>query len=100
MLFLDAIRSEDCFLMKNDRGDGQGKQGDSKHYLGARWHRQANRKAVENCAMRAQVSKVEETQKACGSDSKLARPEKACHDWFLSRRPTLLTPERRKAWSR
>ncbi|SDJ40223.1 glycosyltransferase family 2 protein [Salipiger marinus] len=100
VLFHYAIRSEDCFLMKNDRGDGQGKRGEIKYHLGSHWHRMANRNDVEERAMLSHVPKLSETLAEWRSDPELARLEKACQDWFLSRRAKVLTPERRKAWSR
>ena len=42
-LFHYAVKSTDVFAMKQDRGDGQGKQGDTKYRPGSRWHRLANR---------------------------------------------------------
>lgn len=33
----NAVRSRDVFLMKNDRGNGQGNVSDND-YLGSRWH--------------------------------------------------------------
>lgn len=42
-----AIRSQDSFLARETRGDGQGKDG-SKYRLGSRWHKIANRNDVED----------------------------------------------------
>ena len=43
-----AVKSRDIFALKNDRGDGQGKQGETKYHLGSNWHRTANRNEAED----------------------------------------------------
>lgn len=41
-LFHYAVKSQDCFLLKNQRGDGQGNNGHNKYHLNSRWHVRAN----------------------------------------------------------
>ncbi|WP_323770514.1 glycosyltransferase family 2 protein [Antarctobacter sp.] len=99
-LFHYAIRSEDCFLMKNDRGDGQGRQGDTKYHLNSPWHRKANRNEVEEPWLADRVPALRETLAEWRADPAIATAEKACQDWFNDSRARLLTPQNRAAWTR
>ena len=98
-LFHYGVRSEDVFLMKNHRGDGQGKHS-NKYHLGSDWHRTANRNDVENPALRAALPAVKARLAEWRADPEVARLERACRDWFRARCADILTPERRAAWSR
>ncbi|MGH1355831.1 MAG: glycosyltransferase family 2 protein [Thalassovita sp.] len=95
-----ATRSQDLFLMKNDRGDGQGKLGDNKYHLGSKWHRTANRNDVPDTAILRHWLDTEKRLSKLRSAPSIAAAETACHSWFLNRRATLLTPMRRAAWTR
>ncbi|KUF12666.1 hypothetical protein AVJ23_02815 [Pseudoponticoccus marisrubri] len=95
-----ALRAEDVFLMKNDRGNGQGKTGDTKYHLGSRWHRLANRNDVEETRMLSLVPQIRAQIAAWRADPALAACERACHDWFLARKAAVLTPAQRAAWTR
>lgn len=101
-IFHYAVRSEDLFLMKNHRGDGQGKNGadDTKYHLGSHWHEQANRNDVENPLMQPHVPGIKAKLAELRADPKVAQAERACQEWFLAKRAAVLTPERRAAWSR
>ncbi|MGH1413780.1 MAG: glycosyltransferase family 2 protein [Pelagimonas sp.] len=101
-IFHYAVRSEDLFLMKNDRGDGQGKnsEDDTKYHLGSHWHEQANRNDVENTLMERHLAAIKAKLAELRHDPKVAQTEQACQDWFLERRAQVLTPERRAIWSK
>lgn len=99
-LFHYAIRSEDCFLMKNDRGDGQGKRGDTKYHLGSPWHRQANRNEVEDRTLADTAPALRETLAEWRADPAIDTAERACREWFTATRARLLTHENRAAWTR
>ncbi|MGP6088145.1 glycosyltransferase family 2 protein [Antarctobacter jejuensis] len=99
-LFHYAVRSEDCFLLKNDRGDGQGKQGDTKYHLNSHWHRKANCNEVEERRLADRAPGVRATLAAWRADPAIAAAERACQDWFTATRARVLTPEARAAWTR
>ena len=92
-------RSQDVFLMKNDRGDGQGKA-DLKYRIGGRWHQMANRNdATERSILRhwpATLALMREWR----AMPAIARAEAACNDAFAARKATILTPDRIRRWSR
>jgi hypothetical protein len=94
-----ATRSQDVFLMKNDRGDGQGKQGDRKYFLGSKWHRTANRNDVSDTAILRHWPETQRRLTGLRATPALAAAETACHSWFLARRAAVLTPERRAEWT-
>ncbi|SPF77816.1 glycosyltransferase family 2 protein [Pseudoprimorskyibacter insulae] len=93
-----AVRSADCFLMKNDRGDGQGKS-DSKYHLGSHWYRAANRNDVTVTRLSSQAGAVLRRMTDWRMIPAIAKAEATCHDWFTARRAALLTPERIEAWT-
>jgi len=95
-----AIRSQDIFLMKNDRGDGQGKTGETKYHLGSNWHRTANRNDVADASMAPYLPAIRARLAEWRADPALAALERACQDWFIARRAALLTPQTRAAWTR
>ncbi|MGI3165937.1 glycosyltransferase family 2 protein [Pseudooceanicola sp. 200-1SW] len=99
-LYHYAVRAEDCFLLKNDRGDGQGKaEAGGKYLLGSRWHGEANRNEVEAPALAARAPALRAQIAAWRADPETARLEAACGQWFEARRDSYLTPERRAALS-
>lgn len=95
-----AIRSQDVFLMKNDRGDGQGKQGETKYHLGSNWHRTANRNEVPDTGMAPYLPAIRARLAEWRADPTLAALERACQEWFIARRAAILTPETRARWTR
>ena len=99
-IFHYAVRAQDVFLMKNDRGDGQGKRGDSKYHLHSHWHRKANRNDVEALEMAPHVARVKAQLAAWRSDSETFRLEQTCFQWFTRQRDQILTPARRAAWTK
>ena len=95
-----AIRSEDVFLLKNDRGDGQGKQGETKYHLGSQWHRRANRNDTEDDSMIRHLPAIRQHLKTWRADPELAMAERQCQSWFVARRAAILTPANRALWRR
>lgn len=99
-LFHYAIRSEDVFLMKNDRGDGQGKIGGQKYFVNSRWHRIANRNDVFETAMEDLVPGVERRLESYRKDAQVMALEAACQEWFVARRDKVLSPSQIAEWTR
>lgn len=99
-VFHYAVRAEDVFLMKNDRGDGQGKQGDTKYHLGSHWHRAANRNDMVERHMAQHVESIRRQIAAWRADATTKALEEACFDWFTQRRAMLLTAGNRAAWTK
>ncbi|CUH65969.1 hypothetical protein TG4357_02160 [Thalassovita gelatinovora] len=95
-----GVKSQDLFLMKNDRGDGQGKQGMDKYLLHSSWHRQANRNDVEDRAILRHWPDTDRRLAALRSDQQIATAERTCQDWFETRRATILTPKTLRAWTK
>lgn len=95
-----AVKSQDLFLMKNDRGDGQGKQGGRKYHIGAYWHKAINKNEVEDRTILRHWPRVQELLDSWRTDAELAKREQDCQDWFIARRASLLTPQQRAAWTR
>jgi hypothetical protein len=95
-----AVRSQDCFLMKNARGDGQAKQGDTKYHLHSHWHQKANRNEVETRVLANRAQALRATLAGWRANPAVAKAEQACQDWFVATRARLLTAENRAAWTR
>ena len=95
-----AVKSQDLFLMKNDRGDGQGKTGEPKYHLGSSWHRSANTNDVEDRAILRHMPAVQRHLKDLRHIPAIAQAEQHCQDWFVQRRSQILTPAQRKRWTK
>ncbi len=95
-----AVRSEDVFLMKNDRGDGQGKTGGGKYHVGSKWHRTANRNDVVDHRMAPHLPALHDRLAALRADAETARLERACQHWFTLRRNAVLTAATRRRWTK
>ncbi len=93
-----AVRGEADFLMRNDRGDGQGKQS-GKYHLGSKWHRIANRNDAQN----RRILRHWPATAACMADWRalpgVAEAEAVCLDRDAARRATILTPGTRRGWT-
>lgn len=94
-----AVKSRDLFLMKNDRGNGQGTVEGRKYHLGSRWHRIANRNEVEDTAILRHWPDTQRRLAALRADPAIAAAETACQTWFTARRAAILTPERIADWT-
>lgn len=95
-----AVKSQDLFLMKNDRGDGQGKAGDTKYHLGSKWHRLANRNDVEDTAILRHWPATQTRLAALRGDPTIEAAEHACQHWLTTTRADLLTPDIRATLTR
>lgn len=99
-LYHYAVRSEDCFLMKNDRGDGQANESAGKYHIGSPWHRAANRNEVEERRLADRAPALQKTLAEWRADPAIAAAETACQNWFEAARARVLTPQNRAAWTR
>lgn len=95
-----AVKSRDLFMMKNDRGDGQGKQGETKYHLGSNWHRSANKNDVEDRTILRHWPETEARLMTLRQDPGIAAAEQACFDWFTARKSAILTPDTLAIWTR
>ena len=93
-----AAKSPDLFLMRNDRGDGQGNTS-NKYHLGSRWHRIVNRNDVEARQILRLWPEVEARLARLRADPETAQLEIACRDWFSARKSQVLTPAAVAAWT-
>ncbi|MBL4918755.1 glycosyltransferase family 2 protein [Szabonella alba] len=94
-----AIRSSDSFLMKNDRGDGQGKMTD-KYHIGSRWHRIANCNAASDRSILRHWPATQDEMARLRALPGVAATEAACIADFAARKARLLTPERIRQWTK
>lgn len=95
-----AVKSRDLFMMKNDRGDGQGKTGETKYHLGSNWHRSANKNDVEDRTILRHWPQTQVRLDALRADPAISAAENACFDWFTQRKSVILTPEALTLWTR
>ena len=95
-----AVKSRDLFMMKNDRGDGQGKQGQTKYHLGSNWHRSANKNDIEDRTILRHWPETQERLAVLRAVPAIAAAEQACFDWFTTRKSAILTPEALALWTR
>jgi hypothetical protein len=95
-----AVKSRDLFMMKNDRGDGQGKIGETKYHLGSNWHRSANKNDVEDRRVLRHWPETEARLATLRQDPAIAAAEQACFDWFTTRKSAILTPDTLAIWTR
>jgi len=95
-----AVKSDDLFLMKNDRGDGQnGRNTGKRYHLNWKWHRAANRNQVSDRSILRHMPAVQARLAEWRTDREIAVAETACADWFVAEKQRILTPENRAAWT-
>jgi len=92
-------RSQDVFLMKNDRGDGQGKTG-LKYRIGGRWHQQANRNEGTDRSILRHWPATRTLVQEWRAVPEIAAAEAVCIAAFTARRDSVLTPDRIRRWSK
>ncbi|MFU8865030.1 MAG: glycosyltransferase family 2 protein [Rhodobacterales bacterium] len=95
-----AVKSRDLFMMKNDRGDGQGKQGQTKYHLGSNWHRSANKNDIEDRTILRHWPETQARLAVLRAVPAIAAAEQACFDWFTTHKSAILTPEALALWTR
>lgn len=95
-----AVKSDDLFLMKNARGDGQnGLNTGKRYYLNWKWHRAANRNRVSDRTILRHLPAVQARLAEWRADPAIAAAETACAEWLNAERQRILTPETRAAWT-
>ena len=92
-------RSQDVFLMKNDRGDGQGKT-DLKFRLGGRWHQLANRVEAQDRSIQRHCPATQTLLQDWRANPAIAAAEAACVSAFVAHRQAILTPQQIRDWTR
>lgn len=92
-------RSPDVFLMKNDRGDGQGKP-PVKYRLGGRWHHLANRNDAQDRSILRNWPATQALLQNWRADPAIAAAEAACINAARARRDAILTPQQISGWTR
>lgn len=85
-----AVKSDDVFLMKNMRGDGQGNQDHAKYYVGSRWYRLANCNDAEDTAILKHWDATEKRLSDMRAQPGISDAERLCQDWFGDRQADLL----------
>jgi hypothetical protein len=80
-----AIRSTDCFQLKQARGRGMG-PGSDKYRPGSQWHRRANRNEAQDRTILRRWPEVEAELTRLRALPGVAEAEAACHSWFLATR--------------
>jgi hypothetical protein len=93
-----AVKSPDVFLMKNDRGDGQGAQ-HARYFLNSKLHRRYNRNEVEDTSILRHWPRVAALMEQMRSDPLVRQLEAKALDAFLARRKQVLTPEQVARWT-
>jgi hypothetical protein len=92
-----ATRARDDFLMKNDRGDGQGSPG-RKYHLGSPWHRLCNRNDAQNRRILRHWPAVAHNMTRLRALPGVAEAEARCLARDSARRAEILTPRNRQRW--
>ncbi|RFU12704.1 glycosyltransferase family 2 protein [Rhodobacteraceae bacterium W635] len=93
-----TIRSDDTFLMKNDRGTGNSKEL-GRHFMHSLFYQRLNRNDVEETSILRLVPRVREELEKLREDPILHHLEQAALHWFLDRRDRILTPEQIAEWT-
>lgn len=94
-----AVPSRDLFLMKNDRGDGQGKRTD-KYHLGSRWHSIANQNDAENRSILRHLEATAQEIARLRGNASIKNAEDHCIDWFGYLCARVLTPAQVASWTK
>lgn len=93
-----AVKSDDLYLMKNDRGDGHGVV-HTKYFLNSDSHARYNRNEVEDRSILHGWAKIYERINKIRSDEKVAQLEEECISAFNIRRDQVLTAQQVANWS-
>ena len=93
-----AIRSQDVFLMKNDRGDGMGLSS-RKYFINSVFWTRYNRNATEVPEARQHLPPVLRIMSELRAVRPVARLERAALASFTTRRDALLTPQQIADWT-
>ncbi|PIV73413.1 MAG: hypothetical protein COW55_13105 [Rhodobacteraceae bacterium CG17_big_fil_post_rev_8_21_14_2_50_65_11] len=93
-----TIKSEDLFLLKNDRGDGADRGG-TKRYLNSTFHRRYNTNRASDETILRHLPELNDRLAELRADPLLATLERAATLWWDNRRARVLTPERIAEWT-
>lgn len=93
-----AIRSDDTFLMKNDRGAANTK-GLGKYFMDSIFYLRCNRNEVEDASITRMIPRLREELAALREDPILYHLEQAALHWFHDRRDRILTPAKVAEWT-
>ncbi|PIV73414.1 MAG: hypothetical protein COW55_13110 [Rhodobacteraceae bacterium CG17_big_fil_post_rev_8_21_14_2_50_65_11] len=93
-----AIRSDDTFLMKNDRGAANTK-GLGKYFMNSIFYLRCNRNDVEDASITRMIPRLREELAVLREDPILHHLEQAALHWFHDRRDRLLTPAKIAEWT-
>ena len=94
-----ALKTDDIFLMKNDRGDGKGHVGHTRYFHEGQFHRRFDRNEHEDRAILARWPEVETEIAALLADDETRRLNDACLAAYIERRDKVFTPEQIAAWT-
>lgn len=93
-----AVKSPDLFLMKNDRGDGQGVQHE-KYFLNSKLHRRYDRNEADDPAILRRWPQIEALMTEMRADPEVRRLEDEALAAYRERRDRVLTPEQIALWT-
>lgn len=93
-----ALKTDDLYLMKNDRGDGHGIS-HNKYYLNSQFYRRYNRNENEDRTILERLPEVEALVASYLEDPEIRRLNDACLAAYIERRDKVLTPEQIAAWT-
>ena len=93
-----VIKSDDLYVMKNDRGDGHG-MAHTKYYINSEAYSRHNRNEVEDRAILARWPAIAARIATLRSDPEIARLEATCIAAFRARRDEVLTRDQLDAWT-
>lgn len=92
-----AIRAREDFLMKNDRGDGQGHIS-GKYHLGSKWHTTCNQNAQSDQAILRHWPATEANMTRLRRLPGIAAAEAHCLERDAAQRAIVLTPDNLERW--
>ncbi len=93
-----ALKSDDIYMMKNDRGDGHAIQ-HTKYFLNSLFYRRYNRNEEENRDILVLWPQVEARMAELAADPEVGQLSDACLNAYLARRALVLTADQRAAWT-
>lgn len=92
-----ATRAREDFLMKNDRGDGQGHQS-AKYHLGSKWHQTCNKNAYQDRDILRHWPATQTNMARLRAIPGVQAAEALCLKRNATRRAKVLTAENMKRW--
>ncbi len=93
-----TVKSEDLFLLKNDRGDGENHVSE-KRFLNSTFHKRYNTNRRTDRSILRHLPDVKALIDEMRADPLIDTLEKAANIWWDNRRDRILTPEQIEAWT-